>query len=138
MTDWRKAQRKERRKLEKRLDRVGSGFWKLTYHAKRIGKLGLVLYAINAGVQTMNLVSSEAYKSRERLATNGYEIAQDLKSDSTFHTAVGAYIDAKALANPQFEEHVDTFKQDLETTADTQKEFLYHIEKIYNPFAHFF
>ena len=136
MPDWNKIEDKERSKLESKLDRLGSGFWKLTYHAKRLGKLGVMLYAINAGVQTMNLVSSEAYKSRERLARNGYEIAQELRTDSTFHRLVGSYIETKATLNPQFRGNVDEFKRDLTTAFETQDEFLGRVEKIYNPFAY--
>lgn len=126
---------KEYERLEKKIGQVGSAFWYTKQSLKGAGKLLAALYAINAGVQTMTLLQSEAYQSRERIAKNGYVVMQDLKDDSTFATGVETYLQAKALTKPELRTTINQLEEDIKVAKNTQDEFVRRVEKVYNPLA---
>ncbi|MFT4250693.1 MAG: hypothetical protein ACMXYD_05005 [Candidatus Woesearchaeota archaeon] len=128
-------QQREQEKLEKKLSRVGTPLWYTTQSLRGLGKLAVMLYALNAGVQTMTLLQSEAYQSRERIAKNAYVIATDLREDETFQKGVETYLQAKALIKPELRTTINQLEQDIEVASKTQDEFINRVQKIYNPLA---
>ena len=128
-------EKKERERLETKARKVGSAAW---YTKQAIGgaaKLAVALYAINAGVQTMTLLQSDAYKSREAIAKNGYVVIQDLRQDTAFHAGVENYLQAKALVKPELRTTINELEKNIEVANNTQDEFVRRVEKIYNPLA---
>ena len=125
----------EQERLEKKLSSIGTAKWYTTQTLKGVGKLVAVLYALNAGVQTMTLLQSDAYQSREAIAKNGYAVMQELKQDSVFHAGVEQYLQAKALTQPELRTTINDLERDIEVAAQTQDEFINRVEKIYNPIA---
>ena len=126
---------KQRDKLERRLSRIGTPLWYATQSARGIGKLAVMLYALNAGIQTMTLLQSEAYQSREAIAKNAYVIMKDLQADEQFQTGVEAYLQHKALTKPELRTTINDLERNIEVAANTQDEFLHRVQKIYNPLA---
>lgn len=122
-------------KLERQLQNVGSPLWYTKQSVKGLGKLIVALYALNAGVNTMTLLQSDAYQSRERIAKNGYEVLTELKEDSTFHKGVETYLQAKALVQPELRTTINELEYDIQVASQTQDEFVRRVEKIYNPLA---
>lgn len=132
---FRYNQADERSRLEKKLSRVGSAGWYAKQTVSGAGKLIALLYALNAGVQTMTLLQSDAYKSRESIAKNGYAVLEDLKQDTTFHQGVESYLQAKALVKPELRTTINELEHNIEVANNTQDEFVKRVEKIYNPLA---
>lgn len=128
-------QEKEYERLEKKINNLGSPLWYAKQSITGVAKLAIALYAINAGVQTMTLLQSDAYKSREAIAKNAYVVVQDLKEDKEFHQGVETYLQAKALTQPELRTTINELEKNIEVANNTQDEFVRRVEKIYNPLA---
>lgn len=128
-------QEKEQERLEKKISSVGSAGWYAKQSITGAAKLAVALYAINAGIQTMTLLQSDAYKSREAIAKNAYVVVQDLKEDEEFHQGVESYLQAKALVKPELRTTINELERNIELANNTQDEFVRRVEKIYNPLA---
>lgn len=127
--------RKEQERLEKKLRDIGKPLWYAKQSLKGFGKIAVALYAINAGVQTMTLLQSDAYQSRERIAKHAYIVANDLREDEVFHEGVEAYLQTKALTQPELRTTINQLEKDIEIASKTQDEFINRVQKIYNPLA---
>lgn len=124
-------------KLEKKLSEVGTTKWYAKTYTKRALKIALIAYAVNAKVQTARLLHSDAYQSRKALVEHGYNIVEDLRDDTAFHSSVQAYIKAKSMVQPEFELEINDFEANKQLAEDTKEEFKYNIQRIYNPFVYF-
>ncbi len=126
------SEEKEIDRLERKISRVGTPLWKAGYVLRKTALIGATLYALSAGVQTMMLLDSDAYRSRESLGRGAYIISTELAATQTLQS-FSACIDSSFSQNEYLSAQMRRFAEDVQTVRDTRDEFVTRIERIYNP-----